>query len=227
MQVSYFSYEGAKGAYFRCDRYGTMNTDRCSSNYRSAPDEVRLSGRLDGCIGCKVGALHSGGELTIAPVRPGWCVRCRRGPEEYNTKGGAKGFGRVRLVNGGVCVSCANRQYEVAKGANAKGDRPKKWASLGPHTVGVIEADQIVTMRENVAIDRIEVGLIALRRNVRAIAMCWVAAGLLQPIPRAPMVEQLALFDGGGQGRRPLRAAPTRIELKAAEQFSLFSVEES
>lgn len=217
MQVAYFSHPGAPGRYFTCERYGTMSTDACSKNYATAPSVAR-DGRLGGCIGCQIGALHHGGHLTRSSGgnQPGWCARCRRAPDDYK----GSGVSRVRLVNGGICVSCANRQYEVAKGADAKGAVPKIWnTKLGPRFVGLVEADRVSVARERLAVDPLEVGLIAMRRRAEVLAICWVSLGIL---PAPPQPEQLTLFDGGGR-RRPLRRAPQRSQPPVVHQLVLFS----
>ncbi len=220
-QISYFTYEGAPGQYFKCERYGSMSVARCGSNYESAPAAVK-EGRLSGCIGCTIGAQHHGGALTTSTPRPAnWCVRCRRDPAEY----GGNGISKVRLVTGGVCVSCKNREYEVAKGANAKGVVPKKWSGLGPQFTGLLEGTGVVVARERMAKDRLEVSLIAMRRNVGAIAACWISAGFLPappaPAPRPLTTEQLVLFGVPVKSRPPLRAAPHRRATIEVEQFTL------
>lgn len=218
LQISYFRYEGAPGRYFKCERYGTMSTDSCSQNFGSAPAAAK-EGRLGGCIKCPIGAQHHGGELAQAGKKqPGWCVRCRRSPEEY----GGSGVSKVRLVTGGICVSCKNREYEVTKGLNAKGVAPKKWSGLGPAFTGVVTGDRVLVARERMAIDRLEVGLSAMRRNSLATALCWVSMGVLPALPRPVPVEQLSMFEAAGSGRAPLRAAPRRRLPTAIEQFALF-----
>jgi hypothetical protein len=221
-QVSYFSFEGAPGQYFRCERYGTMNTQRCASNYEAAPAASR-EGRLSGCIRCPIGAMHSGGTLAVsAPRAAGWCARCRRAPEEYS--GG--GVSRVRLVNGGICVSCANRQYEVAKGVNAKGVTPKKWAALGPRFTGLLKDDGVSTTRQPMARDQLEVTLIALRRDSRAMG-CWVSPGVLPaPVLDLALLDertgQFVLFDLAAKSPRRPRAKTRKSPTILADQLVLF-----
>lgn len=220
-QVSYFSFEGAPGRYFRCERYGTMSTQSCARNFEAAPKAVH-DGRLSGCIRCPIGAQHSGGTLTISAPRPaGWCARCRRAPEEYS--GG--GVGRVRLVNGGICVSCANRQYEVSKGVNAKGVTPKKWAALGPRFTGLLKEDGLSTARQPMARDQLEVTLIALRRDSRAMG-CWVSPGVLPPpAPLFVMDErtgQFVMFELGQNSPRRRRAKTQKSPTILGDQLVLF-----
>lgn len=214
MQVSYFGYPGVDGQYFRCERYGTLSANACGQNFQLAPRLAR-EGRLEGCVGCPIGAKHSGGSVVSnSSGMQGFCVRCRKSPEDY----GGDGVGRVRLVKDGICVSCANREYEVIKGRNAKGAAPKTWrAKLAPRITGLVARDGVTVARSRMAVDRLEVGLAALRRS-SAMALCWVSSGILP----AARIEQLVLFDGGGSARPPLRRAAVKPAVLAVVQFDLF-----
>lgn len=66
------------------------------------------------CRGCLIGAVNAGEVQNFRPAPPAsakLCVRCHRP-------------GR-KIVRGLICVSCANREYEAAKGRDRKGNRPK------------------------------------------------------------------------------------------------------
>jgi hypothetical protein len=68
------------------------------------------------CVGCPIGAQNAGEriedataaryEATLRRI----CPRCTRAAS--------------RLINGLFCVSCYNREREIARGRNCKGNRP-------------------------------------------------------------------------------------------------------
>ena len=111
--VLYQTLPEAPGRYFRCDRYGLMNTDACTRNFAVAPG-LAATGRLSGCIACPAGAMHS----IFTPPEPasesvGVCIRCRRDPLDGSQYRSTR-TGRLRMVRGGLlCVSCFNREREV------------------------------------------------------------------------------------------------------------------
>lgn len=182
MQVSYFQVEGFEGQFFTCQRYGTMSPGACAKNYAAAPDAVRASGRLDGCVGCPVGQQHTdpaapiqvlpnASALTFRQV----CVRCRRGSEAL--------IGRMRLVRGhSICVSCYNRESEVRKGRNAKGARPKKWRGLLDGVqIGCVENGQLTIERfDHPVKDRLEAVLTLMRRKSGPKVVAWSSASRIQ-----------------------------------------------
>jgi hypothetical protein len=142
--VGYFAVEGFSGQYFSCARYGTMSTGACVRNFAAAPQAVK-GGRLEGCVGCQLGAQHSG-----KPAQPcvnprdvsmhRGCVRCRRSGREPTSRL----LGRMRLVRGHtICVSCYNREREFLHGANAKGAKPKKWSGLFMAAAGVFRDSKV------------------------------------------------------------------------------------
>jgi len=89
----------------------TLSSTSCVADYLRAahkkpdPWESRWH-----CYGCRLGAERAG-----LPVRSSWpagvCVRCHR-------------EGLRIVTRTGLCVSCYNRQHEVERGQNAKGDFP-------------------------------------------------------------------------------------------------------
>lgn len=108
--------EGVNGDYVRCTNYGLMPISSCALNWIRAPRESRETGRLSKCVGCEFGRRAAGSKPSESPL-PFFCTRCRRTGQ--------------RLTRGGlICVSCANREQEVKKGANRKGATPRKWARL-------------------------------------------------------------------------------------------------
>jgi hypothetical protein len=69
------------------------------------------------CVGCPVGAVNAGERIEDATAARyeaalrKFCPRCSRPAS--------------RLINGRFCVSCYNRDREVARGRNCKGNPPK------------------------------------------------------------------------------------------------------
>lgn len=171
--VVYFDVPDVPGRYFACARYGTMSDASCAKNYEAAPQAVR-SGRLDGCLGCKIGARHAAGaggdgvaaEAVVAAAPPqcgAICVRCRRSGRDA----GSRLVGRMRLVRGHtICVSCYNREREVVHGANAKGAAPRKWRGLFRARVVYVNGTDVVRNRmPSPVADHLEVALTLLRQS--------------------------------------------------------------
>ncbi len=140
--VGYLTLPNAPGRYFRCTRYGLMSASACGQSFRAAPVESQ-GGRLLGCIGCAVGALHAGlvppPPVQSAPVRK-VCTRCRRDSSAY----GKHSTGRVRLVRQRtLCASCFNREREAIRGVNGKGSTPIKTGKPWPVCVGVLAGGKV------------------------------------------------------------------------------------
>jgi hypothetical protein len=177
----YFEVEGFTGKYFCCKRYGTMSIASCTRNFTDAPRAVK-AGRLEGCIGCQLGARHAGQPAATDPAGQEMtyrrvCVRCRRNGRESTSRL----IGRMRLVRGHtICVSCYNREREFLHGANAKGATPKKWAGLHA-AYGAWLCDKTV-VRDRLptpVADNIEVALTLVRRP-RASAVMWAPAPVVR-----------------------------------------------
>lgn len=114
---------------FLCPRHpgGLRLTENgCAHGWRRAKKM-----RVGACLGCDIGARCAG--ETVAASRPmatadRLCGRCL-------------GLAR-RLVYGRICVSCANRDYEVRKGKNAKGRAPVKARAVFPMTICFLRPDE-------------------------------------------------------------------------------------
>jgi len=82
---------------------------------------------LEKCVGCAIGAAHAGDTAPQKKERVVGSLTCARCHQQA-----------ARLVCGGICVSCKNREWEVAKGKNAKGLPPhpvdRFWDDEGPDT---------------------------------------------------------------------------------------------
>lgn len=184
MQIQYFKVDGYDGDYFSCARYGTMAPASCVKNFKSAPDEIRR-GRLEACIGCAIGQHHADPVAppasTVKPFSFAYrevCVRCRRGGEADNNRL----LGRIRLVREHTtCVSCVNREYEVLKGRNAKGAKPKKWRNLFFVQIGSIDAGRLTVQQfDHPVRDRLEAILTLLRRKQGPKVVAWTSQRSIQ-----------------------------------------------
>lgn len=171
--VVYVKIVDVPGDYFRCDRYGLMSVQACGRSYTAAPAASR-EGRLFGCIGCDVGAAHTGGaHVSNDHHKPLVCTRCRKAANEFKNS-----VGRVRMVRGGtICVSCFNREREVLAGRNAKGTKPR--LRLQAVTVALIEDGRMEVQRLPVAKDRLEAALTVMRRRGAGAMVGWVSSGVV------------------------------------------------
>jgi hypothetical protein len=108
---------------FRCDRWhATMSVPSCAKRYaRQRCADVE---RRDSCHGCTIGAMHAGVEpdhrsaLYQLPI----CNRCRRRS--------------VRMISGRLCISCSNRAWELRRGRNSRGTKPR--LVLEPKRIGLV-----------------------------------------------------------------------------------------
>lgn len=114
---------------FLCPRHpgGLRLTENgCANGWRRAK---KLRGGC--CLGCAIGARHAGAAVEAsrpAAAADRLCGRCL-------------GLAR-RLVYGRICVSCANRDYELRKGKNAKGRAPVKARAVFPMTICFLRLDE-------------------------------------------------------------------------------------
>ncbi|WP_440532559.1 hypothetical protein [Variovorax sp. YR566] len=109
--------------YFRCTRLAAeLSTASCAAQWKAASTKIGTA-----CHSCPVGQCHAlpqGGAVNTSARRdkPRICLRCGRDD--------------LRIVQErGICVSCANRQYEVIRGRNAKGKVPTKEMTLDAFVV--------------------------------------------------------------------------------------------
>jgi hypothetical protein len=126
--VEYFKIEGLDKKMFKCELIrATLSQEGCASNWQQAQkgDE-----RRGACRSCPIGAKHAGFEGASCSDLKGVliCSRCSRPPT------------RGWLLDGCLCVSCKNREYEFVKGKNAKGSVPSKMLPLAPRVIMIAEA---------------------------------------------------------------------------------------
>lgn len=164
--VAYFTREGFPARVFECPQHRvTMMEVSCRAAYKEAKETGR-DGRRARCIGCPIGALHSGETIqaTSDTGRYGlFCVRCRRTSNDCTD---SRQVGSMRLVRNLVCVSCYNREREVVRKQNAKGGEPRKWAGLRPITViGVADDGTKTVLTLPMGIDMTEAILTLHRRT--------------------------------------------------------------
>lgn len=136
--VAYTTLDMAPGlSFFACQPLAaTVSITGCEKRWREAQAPVRrrpqgggprprdevedTRNRLLACRGCAVGAHHAGerhisySSLFNAPI----CPRCRTG--------------NTRMIGNRICVSCYNREREIASGRNARGNAPTKLRLLRP-----------------------------------------------------------------------------------------------
>lgn len=131
--VEYFEISELPGKrMFRCERLtASLQVTACAGMWREANADGHAPERLFRCQKCPLGAEHAGvADANMSPLRgSSVCARCHRTD--------------LRLIGGNVCVSCYNRQREVAVGRNAKGKPPVKCAPLERRTVRYVCGGQV------------------------------------------------------------------------------------
>lgn len=110
--VRYFEVEagGQSLRLFRCEKHrAELTAAACAGRFKSAQALSKHDvSTLSLCRFCPTGAAHAGKAIAYKP--PATCVRCERKA--------------TKLVRGLLCVSCYNRQLEVAKGRDRRGKPP-------------------------------------------------------------------------------------------------------
>lgn len=151
IEYTYIPELGMDKPMFRCERrLATLQVAACASmweqgNTKGAPEH------LERCRGCQVGSQHAGkGEVTQSPLFASQiCSRCQRTS--------------MRMVGHNLCVSCYNRQCEMLRGANAKGQPPKLHPPLFPVQVLVSVGGKPKVVKAEKCADTIEVVVAMLR----------------------------------------------------------------
>lgn len=178
--VQYMTIAGAPGRYFECKPFrATLSTDRCASMWKAKREQ---------CLYCPIGAAHAGAPGRMKTVGKCTCSRCHTESS--------------RLMSSGICVSCYNRQREVAAGRNGKGVPPR------PQETFWNTNDDIV-LTKTVVVHRLSFGVIASSRRSARLAQANAAdtieaminvlrkdhgAAFMRRMPTA--TRQLSLFCG-------------------------------
>jgi hypothetical protein len=178
--VQYVTIPGAPGKYFECKPFrATLSTERCASMWKAKREQ---------CLYCPIGAGHAGAPARMKAVGQCTCSRCHSDAS--------------RLMASGVCVSCYNREREVAVGRNGKGVPPR------PQEVFWNTNDDIV-LTKTVVVHRLSFGVIASSRRSARLAQANAAdtieaminvlrkdhgAAFMRRMPTA--TRQLSLFCG-------------------------------
>lgn len=166
--TEYFSIDIAPGkTFFRCDRMrATLSTTACSGMWRLSNDLD--DGTRAACRCCPIGAVHAGEvAASMSPLKGTLtCARCHRSS--------------TRLIGRHICVSCANRAYEVAKGRNAKGAVPVKAKPLDPRRIRYLAGGEVRMLRLDRSADTDELVVATLRDSRQRVAF-----GLGIQTPRA------------------------------------------
>lgn len=124
---------------FACERLSaSMTTDACATRWKMA--EAGSS-----CASCSIGRLHATGTEQVPTTAP---PRRKRQSSKSGACPRCGGSGLRLLVCSGLCVSCANREYEFIKGRNAKGKVPIEYRPPHSIEVGVELADGAIEIRE-------------------------------------------------------------------------------
>lgn len=147
-------------AAFDCTRMNLRLTEYgCAKLYRSTLKKAPqpYEGRHH-CVACVTGAQHAGVTLSVVnavveALRP-ICPRCTRPTS--------------RMIRNRLCVSCYNRDREVARGTNAKGNKPELTHQLWAVALRVLASDGAAVVRHETVIDLRE-GLLAAARGAKSI----------------------------------------------------------
>ncbi|RVT91456.1 hypothetical protein EOD42_22635 [Rhodovarius crocodyli] len=178
--------------FFQCERTRSrLSTAGCARLWLSVEKRPpQLGETRNACIGCPIGARHAGVDPEKAAVAARarelepLCVRCTAGDR--------------RLIRGLYCISCYNRQREVARGRDARGKVPGLAAALHPISI-VISSTQPLHRRYGSVSSRVEAMLIAAKETAGAATV--IGFHRLGPIPDDALPELGPGF--AGASRRP------------------------
>lgn len=202
-EVEYFEIPGAPGKYFACSAYrASLATHRCAAMYCEAKGaQLGTAHALEKCIGCAIGANHAGDKVVEQKERIVGRLTCARCHSQA-----------PRLVKGGICVSCANRAAEVAKGKNAKGVAPHpverfwgepegargkgKTVVLHRVSVAMVRDGRVRIVTADKAADTLEVMLTSMRDIREPVAFCRATPVVLKPVTPKFRHVQLTFLGG-------------------------------
>lgn len=166
--------EGVRGEFFRCEKLkATLSTKACQGNYRQAMSPRGLDyGLRPQCRGCPLGAFHAGlVPETASSSRFLGRLICSRCHESAR-----------RLIRKSICVSCYNREREVAIGRNAKGGAPVNCRQVSSATLACLIGEEATmrVQRFDRVTSRVEAVLSMVRTETKAVAFGWVAPPIVR-----------------------------------------------
>jgi len=106
--------------------HASLSPANCADNF--------INRRCFACVGCSIGATHSGKATQSTPEpahRSGECIRC--GQKDVR-----------RQIGSTHCMSCYNRQLEVLRGVNRKGQWPRVSAARLHRCVATLSGDSLL-----------------------------------------------------------------------------------
>ena len=147
--------------FFRCDKHrASLSLDSCKTMYQAGRKATEVDDRLHPCNRCVIGAAHCGVSIGASKntAASKACSRCHRTPP--------------RLLNGSICVSCYNRELELAHGHNSRGKLPGKIRPLHPVILHLLDLDgepKTIEFTVPRAVDTMEAILTAIKRQPGAV----------------------------------------------------------
>ncbi len=178
--------QGAAGGLvmMRCQRRSvTLTESGCAASWEAARKKrpEPWEGRWH-CRSCALGAEKAGKPLPQTAVAADalscLCPRCFRPAS--------------RLINGHLCVSCYNRDREVARGRNAKGGVPRLTAKL--HNLTILVVEEGAVRRET--LDRVtgsQEAMIMLAKRARRPMAFGRPIHPIVPVALTPLSEAMQL----------------------------------
>jgi len=149
--------------FFRCEaKRAVLQVSACAALW-SESQRKGSDGRHWMCQTCSIGAEHAGagGANCSKFYRKPICARC--------------GLGSARMVNGHLCVSCANRAYEYIKGRNARGGYPVRHPELYSLSLRYMADRKIKTLSKGPVTGMIELIFAAMRDDPKQPRFGFVA----------------------------------------------------
>jgi len=172
----------------KCDRNGaTLTTRGCAAMFRSAAETKPEPWQSKfACRGCPIGAVNAGVAVAVANDTAAMdearrcCPRCDRLAP--------------RLINGHLCITCYNRQLDVVRGFNRRGNRPGLADRLHPVTM-MVRGARLRQVRFELVLGNEEA--------IHRVAMVTPGPFFISPAPFAP-------YPGWQQALPLLNASPAR-----------------
>lgn len=163
--VDYTTSDAAPGLkLFRCEPHrATLSMVGCGKRWREAQEATGAKAEeWHACRSCAIGAAHAGED----PVIYSWlfgaaiCPRCRKGT--------------TRMIGGRVCVGCRNREYELARGTNARGNVPVELLQRAPRARSYrLVVDGIARRETGVGVDLFEPVMQTMRTTKGSLAFAF------------------------------------------------------